>query len=112
MENSSATQREQVRASIFSAKQLRKVTVEFFGAEIEVRQPTLEDIVETASADNRSTTINTLIRYAYVPGTDERVFDDTDADSLAKLPFDANFKRVVDALEQLTNISFQDKKPG
>ena len=53
--------------------------------------------------------INTLVGYAYIPGTDEKIFEDADAASLKQLPFGADLQRIMKALETLTEVNFQKK---
>jgi hypothetical protein len=101
-----------VRANIFARKELRKKKIEFFGEEIELRQPQLGDIISARENDDRqAAVIETLIKYAFVPDTDEKVFEEGDADSFKTMPFGADFLRVNNALEELTDVNFLDKKP-
>jgi hypothetical protein len=105
--------RNDVRAKIFAAKKNKSKEVEFFGAVIELRQPTLGDILSARDSDNRqSAVIETLVNYAYIPGTDEKVFEMADAEAFKKMPFGADFIRVSNALEELSEVNFLDKKPA
>jgi hypothetical protein len=104
--------RDDLRSRIFSAHSIRKLEVQFFGATVELRQPTLNDIISAQTSEERqSAVIDTLVRYAYVPGTEQRIFEDTDVESLKALPFGADFIRISNALEELTEVNFLDK-PG
>jgi len=107
---SSSELRDRLRAKVFAEHKVKTIPVEFFGATIELRQPTMEDIVKVqADPDREAIVIRTLIDYAFVPGTDERAFEAGDADSLKKLPFGADFLRISKALEELTEVNFLDK---
>ena len=100
-----------VRAAIFARKELRKQKIVFFGEEIELRQPQLGDIISARENDDRqAAVIETLIKYAFIPGTEEKVFEEGDADSFKTMPFGADFLRVNNALEELTEVNFLDKK--
>jgi hypothetical protein len=86
--------------------------VEFFGAQIELRQASFGDIIRMREGDDReAAVIHNLINYAYIPGTDEKVFEEGDAESFKEMPFGADFIRVSQAVEELTEVNFLDKKP-
>ena len=105
--------RESLREKIFATKTLRSEKVDFFGAEIEIRQPTLGDILEARdNGDNQAAVIMLLVQYAYVPGSDEKVFMSEDADQLRALPFGPDFVRLNEAMESLTNVNFQQSSNG
>lgn len=103
--------RDSIRAEIFKTRDVKKVEIEFFGAKIEIRQMLLADVIQAGdNPDRESAIIESLIKYAYVPNTDERVFEEGDAESFKKMPFGADFIRVSNALEELTEVNFLDKK--
>lgn len=106
--------RDAVRAKILGTSHKPKSrTVPFFGTEIELRQPTLGEVLaQQNTEDRKSVLIQLLISRAYIPGTDTRVFDDADADGLATLPFGQDFIRVNQALEALSEVNFLDKSPA
>ena len=110
------SRRDKMRAAIFATRERQRRLVNFFGEDIEIRQPSLEDILgarEDADEGNMATgVIKTLLKYAFIPGTDERVFEDTDADQLLALPFGADFTRVSRALEELTEVNFGNASSG
>lgn len=101
--------RDDIRGKIFSTKQ-KKILTSFNGAQIELRQPNLKTVLENLdNADRKNTVVTILIDYAYVPGTDERIFEDTDFDSIMELPFGSDFMEVSEAIDKLTNLN---KKVG
>lgn len=103
--------RNEVRAKIFARKDVKKKRVDFFGTEIELWQPKLRDIIAAQeSTDREASIIETLVKYAFLPGTEEHVFEEADADSLKEMPFGADFLRVSKALEELTEVNFLDGK--
>lgn len=105
------TLRDKMRAEIFSAEQakIKSEVVEFFGQKIEVRQTTLGQTLEAQSnPDREAAVIDVLINRAYIPGTNTRVFEDTDAEQLKNMPFGIDFVRVSQALETLTGVNFRD----
>ena len=101
--------RDQLRSKILASTDIKSKEVVFFGGKIELRQPRLADILEAQNSEDReSAVIDTLIRYAYVPDTDEKVFEEGDAETLKGKPFGADFLRVSKALEELTEVNFLD----
>ena len=102
-----AVSRGDLRTKIFKSVPPKKKLIEFRGVMIEIRQPKLADILEAqAEPDRTKGVIDTLIRYAYVPGTEEKVFEEADADSFREMAFDKNFIEVNQALEELTDVNF------
>jgi hypothetical protein len=105
--------RDSLRAKIFSAKKVRRKEIDFFDGRIELRQPTLGDIVDAQdNKDRKAAVVETLIKYAYIPGTDTKVFEEGDADVFKGMPFGADFIRVSKALEELTEVNFLDTSNG
>lgn len=105
--------RDAIRAQVFAAKKLKTKEVVFFGTTIELRQSTLGQVLASQQEDDRKTAIvRALLSVSYVPKTDERLFDETDEEGLLSLPFGADFMRVNDALTELTEVNFLDKKPS
>lgn len=103
--------RDQIRAKVFADKKLKTEEIEFFGAKIEIRQMKLADILNAqATEDRESAIIDTLIKYAFIPGTDEKVFEEGDAASLKNMPFGADFGRVAKAMETVSEVNFLDTK--
>lgn len=99
--------RDAIRAKVFAYKPLKKVVINIFGADIELRQPTLGSIMDARDAENTNAgVIDTLIQYAYIPGTDEKVFEDTDAEAFKQLPADTWIQTVADALTKLSDVNF------
>jgi hypothetical protein len=104
------TARDELRQRILASRKPKSELVSFFGDSIELRQPTLHDIlkIRQASEDERNAAIiNTLVDYAYVPGTDEKLFEEADADAFLAMPFGADFQRVTEVLSKLTDIDFK-----
>lgn len=108
-----STVRDELRGQIFAESKLNIIPVLFFGAKIELRQPQLQDILAAQKSEDReSAVIETLIEYAFIPGTEEKVFEPGDAAGLKAKPFGADFLRISKALEELTEVNFLDKLPS
>lgn len=103
--------RDEIRGRIFSGKKLKSKLVDFFGEEIELRQSSFGAIIDAQSKEDRESAIlEALINQAFVPGTEEKVFEEGDFATLKALPFGGDFLKVSKALEELTEVNFLDKK--
>lgn len=101
--------RNKLRASILSTEKLKPkaILVDFFGEQIEVRQPNLQAVLSISSAsaeDRQSAMVDMIIAYAYVPETDERVFEESDREQLLQMPFGSDFTRLQKAISSLSNV--------
>lgn len=97
--------RDELRAKLFSAKKYKSEIITLFGAEIEIRQPSLGGILEQQeSEDRKAGLINSLTRFCYVPGTDELVFELGDAEAILNMPFGDDVVALNKAIENLTGI--------
>lgn len=106
-----AVTRDSLRAAIFKTRQPKSKIIQFFDAEIEIRQSQLGDIISAKeNEDRQAAVIETLVNNAFVPGTDIKVFEMADAESFKAMPFGADFIRVTKALEELSEVNFLDKK--
>lgn len=99
-----ADRRKVIRDAIMSAKP-KSIKIECFGQEVEVRQPTLKVIMNAQSSDDRAlSAANMIIRHTFVPGTNERVFEDVDAQYLTNLPFNESLQALNNAINKLVGI--------
>ena len=97
--------RVQLRQKILDAAKPKSIPVNLFGQEIELRQPTLKAILEAQEiAENSSRTAHMIIEYAFVPGTNDRVFDETDTQLILDWPFGDDLIRVQKAITDLTGV--------
>lgn len=96
-----APTRQSIRDRIFAAKS-RSMTIDFFGTNIELRQPKMGDVLAMRRGEsNLDAAQMMLVHYAYIPGTDEKVFEETDIDSLDQLPFGEDMTRFSEAVADL-----------
>lgn len=108
--------RDDIRAQVFASKEVKIKPLTFFGAKIELRQPRLEDVLAAQQAEANleegqvsAAAISILLQYAYVPDTNEKVFEEGDRAALLKLPFDNNMVQLTEALSELTDVNFTPK---
>lgn len=95
--------RDSIRESIFNRIADRQTKAcKLLGAEIELRQPNVAEIL--ALAQETPSVINILIQFAYVPGTETKVFEPADAEMLAQLPFSDEIRTLLDTFTSLSQI--------
>ncbi|KKM82887.1 hypothetical protein LCGC14_1314960 [marine sediment metagenome] len=104
--------RDEIRAMIFRGdREFRTEQLVLFGAKVDFRQPTLGAILGAKQEENRAKAVaEMLIRYCFVPGTKEQVFEDADIDTILGLPFGEDLQKANDAIERLTGIDVQGEE--
>lgn len=102
----SSSKRDEIRAALLGNKiHPRSKVIEVFGVEIELRQPTLGSILKARDLDDaEERAVEMIIRYAYVPGTDELVFEPEDKDALLGWPVGDDVMRIQNAIAEMTGI--------
>lgn len=102
----STSTRDDIRKAIFASNTTESKTISFFGQQVEVRQPSFQEVMTSASSDSDpvQASINMMMLYCYVPGTDEKVFEEADRDSLAKLPLNSDMATMQKTIADLSKI--------
>lgn len=110
MNDTTKVTRDQLRAALIGKKhkpQRAKVTL--FGVELEFQQPTLRSIISARDEEDELVrTADVFIQYAYVPDTDERVFEEGDRDVILNWPFTDELIEVQLLIAKLTGIDISD----
>lgn len=101
--------RDQLREAIFRSENLKPKSkiVKFFGEDIEVRQPSVDTVLDFRNSDEidkKQRMVGMLIAYCFVPETDERLFEDGDAADLLQMPFGGDFTALQKAMSELTDV--------
>lgn len=106
-----ATNKNDLRAQLLSTKKPKSTEVELFESTIELRQPTLKQMMEMQKENNeRNAIANILITQGYVPGTNERVFENTDYDSLMEWPVGEWLQHLTAAITELSGVDDKTAK--
>ena len=92
--------REELRAHILGQKPETE-EINLFGALVEMRQPTLARIMEMRGQDQDAQATVFLTEFTFVPGTDELIFDSTDAEALLGLPFGKDLSNLLNTMNRL-----------
>lgn len=100
--------RKEVREAILGAKP-KSTIITLFGQEVELRQPTMGQMFATQpeGATPAQISARMLASYAFMPGTDERVFEDLDVDSIAALPWGEDLIKAQEAISKLNGIDMK-----
>lgn len=100
--------RDRLRSALFGIKP-RSMVIEVAGEKLELRQPPVSAVLDTAQSadgdDKKVGIAKMVMQYCYVPGTDERVFEDADIDAMMQMPFGEEWKALQEAIDKLTNFS-------
>ena len=101
--------RDEIRAKALQSQKPKSVECEFNGITVELRQPTVGEILDAQEETDRKRAITgMMVRYAYVPGTDERVFEMGDLDALMAMPFGEDYLNLNEAINKLTGINVNE----
>lgn len=107
------TDRDSVRKRLFGAKKFKTESLSLaFGegdpVEIEVKQPTVGEILDSQNTqDPKKSLVNLMIQYCYVPGSKVRVFEDADFNEIMSWPVGKWLTDFNTAVAKLTNIDIQ-----
>lgn len=106
--------RDELRGKIFSniKKRFRRKKVEFAGVELEIRQPSVKDMLNLRNAneggdDLQAAMVTMIVNHCYIPDTDERVFEEADREQLLSMPFDKGFADINNAIAEMTGVDIE-----
>lgn len=106
--------RDAIRSAIFSGTNMKPKSkvIDFFGQSIEIKQLDLNTILDFRSGESttKERMVATIISYAFVPGTENRVFEEADKDNLLQMPFGPDFQRLQAAITELTSVDLGTKE--
>ena len=101
--------RDELRAILIGNKvkpEFELITI--FGVEVEFRQPSFGDLMKVREIGDEGTrAVEMIIQYAYVPGTNDRVFEDSDRDIILGWPFGKDLVKVNSVIAKLTGIDIE-----
>lgn len=105
--------RDEIRKQLFAKKERKTVLLTLWDTEIELRQPTVGEMLDQSQETDQRVMISSfLIRQSYIPGTNEKVFDDADEDGILNWPYGKWVADITEALRELTDLEIEDaEKP-
>ena len=101
--------RDNIRSKIFSSRNKNRKTkeIDFMGEKVEVRQPTVrqvQELAKEAKKEDSDAVLLSIMEYCYVPGTNDKVFEDADKDGLLDLPVGDWLNNLNKAIEEMTGV--------
>ncbi len=98
--------RDELRKALLSdTPKAESKMITLFGMQVELRQPTLEAILKARDTeDTTSRAVDMIIEYAYVPGTDEHIFEPGDRVQMLRWPFGKDLTELNEAIADLTGV--------
>lgn len=114
------TIKEELRNAILNAEATKVVrkAITLFGQEIELSGPTIGEILAEGNlraedekngvTDQPQGIVKYLIDYAYVPGTNDKVFEVSDAETLKTFAWSKDIQTVVDTMNGFMQVNVSD----
>ncbi len=100
--------RDELRKKILADYKPKSELVQFMGAEVEVRQPSLKALLDAQDKDSTADKIVQLIvNFVYVPDTKERVFEDADYDTLLAMPWNEDIAELQNVIARLSGVDVE-----
>jgi len=107
------TKKKSLREQILTNAQIKKKLLSFHGVDIELRQPTLRSLIATQNqlegTDNSQLLAAAVIENSYDPKTGEKVFEDSDLETLLDLGYDAELSTIIEVMSAFINPQTPDK---
>lgn len=108
------TKRDDIRKALLDAKPLSRI-VTIYGQKVEIRQSRIgavlssieDDTGEPKKISRKMAFAQLLIAHCYVPGTQEKVFDDADQEVLMEMPFGPDTMALQNAIQDLMGINVE-----
>jgi len=106
MDTEKKLDRKAIRAALLGKRhEPKSKIINIWGIDLELRQASLSTMLDAqVSEDTKVNAVNMIIRYSYVPGTDELVFEDTDRDEILSWPFGEELQLLQDTVMELTGV--------
>ena len=100
--------RNSLRSKILGKIDSDSEIITFRGVEIELRQPTVKEVIERG--ESGFGVVDFLIDNAYIPGTNIKVFEDADKEVLEQIPFGPDVSAVIGAIGRLTGLDVESAR--
>jgi hypothetical protein len=112
--------REQIRAAIFTDERRKPKSklITAFGVSFEIRQPSVGAFLASPTDDDEEHTdpvskiraLHLLVNNSYVPGTEEKVFNQEDYAAFVSMPFSNDFVTVITAFNEISGANPKEKQ--
>jgi len=105
--------RADLRSRILGEKVRKEIITLPNGDKVEVHEPSVSQMLRTvAIEDTRTRMLRMLVDSCFVPGTNEKVFEDADIDALGELPFGGSYNALIDKVQSFMDISKKVEEEG
>lgn len=106
--------RDELRKKFFSEKNTKVAPVELSwnGISFEWRRPTISQIQAARDANedgSRNFIVDMIIGYSFIEGTDEKLFDESDYETVINMPFSGEFQEIVTKIGSSVNMNVEEK---
>lgn len=104
--------RDEMRAVMFSPEKTiaHRIPLKFNGMDLEWQRPSIQELAEAQDAGkDRNFMVGMIINYSYIPGTDEKVFEDGDYAVIMKMPYSEEYGDAVGAIVKTLNLRVDEK---
>jgi len=101
--------RDQLRSGLLGNNiKAKSKVITVFGFEMELKQPTFGDIMDARQIeDTKVQAAHLIINYAYIPGTNERIFEEGDMDAILGWPFSADLMLLQQTIGDLSSLNVE-----
>lgn len=105
------TKRQVLRDKIFGSRNRKRIVIDILGEKVELRQPSLGDLMDAREEkESKKVVARMIINYCYIPGTEERVFEDADVEAILALPFGEELVAIQNAISELTGVDVKEQE--
>lgn len=104
--------RTELRAMMFSPEKTiaHRISLDFNGVPLEWQRPSIQEMQEHQDAGkDRNFMVSLLISYSYVPGTEEKVFEDSDYATIMGMPYSEEYGTAVGTIVKALNLKVDEK---
>lgn len=105
--------RDEIRALFFAPLDTPTppVSLEWNGVTFEWRRPSVQQVQNARDDDDadKNFLVRLIIEYSYVPGTDQKLFEDTDYDRVMSMPFGPEWQTAVTTIGKEIGLGVEAK---
>lgn len=104
--------RDEIRSILLGkTPKAKSVEIEVYGVKLSLKQPRFGDIMTAREEQNPAKrAVELITQYAYVPGTEDRVFEDSDMEMILRWPFGEDLVRLQNAIAELTGLNIEEEE--
>lgn len=104
--------RAEMREIMFSPEKTvaARTPLKFNGIDLEWQRPSVQELAEAQDArGDRNFMVSMIISYSFVPGTEEKVFEDSDYGVIMKMPYSDEYGNAVQTIFKALNLKVDEK---